>query len=184
MHQIAVETRLSCFVKEMKTYKTIFAVFVVILLLVIGSLAQTPLTSLDGAKVDVQSQKGKVVILAIGASWLPLSGKQADFANMLAKKYAGKDVVVYFVMTDSLLPKSRNYASNEDVRKFSATNKLGMPILRDPDGSATLKKFGVDEIPSFVILDKSGNKSGENFGGIDPKFDITVPISKAVDKLL
>ena len=101
-----------------------------------------------------------------------------------SKKYSGKDVVVYFVMTDSLLPKSRNYASNEDVRKFSATNKLGMTILRDPDGSATLKKFGVDEIPSFVILDKSGNKSGENFGGIDPKFDITVPISKAVDKLL
>ena len=158
--------------------------FVVILFLVVGPLAQTPLASLDGGKVDVQSQKGKVVILAIGASWLPLSGKQADFANMLAKKYAGKNVVVYFVMTDSVLPKSKNFASNEDIRKFTATNKLGMPILRDPDGSATLKKFGVDEIPSFVILDKSGNQSGEAFGGIDPKFDITVPIGKAVDKLL
>jgi hypothetical protein len=35
-----------------------------------------------------------------------------------------------------------------------------------------------------VILDKQGNVSGTAFGGIDPKFDITIPISKAVDKLL
>lgn len=156
----------------------------IVLVFVIGSFAQTPLVSLDGAKVDVQSQRGKVVILAIGATWVPLSGKQADFANILAKKYAGKNVVVYYVVTDSTLPKSKNFASNEDIRKFAAANKLGMPLLRDPDGSATLKKFGVDEIPSFVILDKSGNKSGDSFGGIDPKFDITQPISKVVDKLL
>lgn len=149
-----------------------------------ASFAQTPLTSLEGAKIDIQAQRGKVVILAIGASWLPLSGKQADFANILAKKYAGKNVVVYYVVTDSTLPKSKNFASNEDIRKFGTTNKLAMAVLRDPDGSVTLKKFGVDEIPSFVVLDKSGNISGEPFGGIDPKFDITQPISKVVDRLL
>lgn len=176
--------RLSRFVKKMKTSKSIFAVFVIIFALVAMSFAQTSLMSLDGGKVDVQAQKGKVVIFAIGASWLPLSSKQADFTNALAKKYAGKNVVVYFVVTDSIQPKSKNFASNEDVRKFAAANKLSLPILRDPDGAATLKKFGVDEIPSFVILDKNGNQVGEPFGGIDPKFDITVPISKVVDKLL
>jgi peroxiredoxin len=176
--------RLSRFVKEMKTYKTIFAVFVVTLAFAIASFAQTSLTSLDGSKVDIQAQRGRVVIFAIGASWLPLSGKQTDFTNALAKKYAGKNVVVYFVATDSTLPKSKNFASNEDIRKFATANKLSVPVLRDPDGTATLKKFNIDEIPSFVILDKSGNLSGEPFGGIDPKFDITVPISKVVDKLL
>ncbi len=168
----------------MKTYKTIFAMLVVMFAFVAVSFAQTSLTSLDGGKVDVQAQKGKVVVLAIGASWLPLSGKQADFAGSLAKRYAGKNVAVYFVMTDSLLPKSKNFASNEDIRRFVTANKLGVPILRDPDGAATLKKFGVDEIPSFVIIDKNGSQVGEPFGGIDPKFDITVPISKVVDKLL
>ena len=34
------------------------------------------------------------------------------------------------------------------------------------------------------VFDKNGVQSGEPFGGIDPKFDITVPISKAIDKLL
>ena len=168
----------------MNTYKTNFAVFVFILALAAMSSAQTSLTSLDGSKVDIQAQRGKVVIVAIGASWLPLSGKQADFANALAKKYAGRNVVVYFVLTDSNLPKSKNFASTEDIHKFVAAKKLGMPVLRDPDGAVTLKKFNVDEIPSFLVLDKNGNLSGEPFGGIDPKFDITVPISKVVDKLL
>jgi hypothetical protein len=59
-----------------------------------------------------------------------------------------------------------------------------MTMLRDPDGAVTLKKYSIDQIPSFVILDKNGDQAGEPFGGIDPKYDITVPISKAIDRLL
>lgn len=145
---------------------------------------QTPLTSLDGTRIDVEGQRGKVVILAIGASWLPLSNKQAEYTNMLAKRYTGKDVVVYFVATDSATPKSKNYATNADIEKFIAGSRLTVPVLRDSDGASTLEKFNVDQLPSFVILDKQGNISGSAFGGIDPKFDITIPISKAVDRLL
>ena len=150
---------------------------------VAGATAQTSLQSLNGGSVDVQGQKGKVVIMAIGASWLPLSGKQAEYTNVLAKRYTGKDVAVYFVATDSTNPKSKNYATNTDLEKFMTGNKLSIPVLRDSDGAVTLKKFNVDQLPTFVILDKQGNAAG-TFGGIDPKFDITMPISKAVDKLL
>lgn len=141
------------------------------------------LPSIAGGSVDVEKQRGKVVILAIGAKWLPLSNKQAEFTNVLAKKYAGRDVAVYFVATDSLT-KPKNMASNDDLSKFGAANKLTVPILRDPDGAFTLRRYGLDQLPSFVILDKTGQMSGEAFGGIDPKFDVTVPISKAVDRLL
>lgn len=168
----------------MRTNNIIFATLVMSLAFAAASFGQTPLTTLEGGKVDVSAQRGKVVVLAIGASWLPLSSKQADFTNILAKRYAGKNVVVYFVATDSMAAKSKNFASNEDLRKFTAANKLSVPMLRDPDGSATLKKFRVDELPSFVVLDKSGTLVGEPFGGIDPKYDITMPISKVIDKLL
>jgi hypothetical protein len=103
---------------------------------------------------------------------------------VLAKRYTGKDVVVYFVATDSATPKSKNFATNADIEKFVAGSRLAVPVLRDSDGAITLKKFSVDQLPSFVVLDKQGNVSGTAFGGIDPKFDITIPISKAVDKLL
>lgn len=146
--------------------------------------AQATLSSLDGAKINIEGQKGKVVILALGASWLPLSGKQAEFTTALAKKYAGRNVVVYFVATDSISPKSKNYAANADIQRFATTSKLTVPVLRDSDGALTLKRYSIDQLPSFVILDKNGNQSGDPFGGIDPKYDITVPISKAVDRLL
>jgi thiol-disulfide isomerase/thioredoxin len=168
----------------MRTMKSLVAVLGLMVASVFAIAGQTQLTSLDGTRVDVQGQRGKVVILALGASWLPLSNKQAEYTNMLAKRYTGKDVVVYFVATDSATPKSKNFATNADIEKFVAGSKLTVPVLRDSDGAVTLKKFNVDQLPSFVILDKQGNVSGSAFGGIDPKFDITLPISKAVDRLL
>lgn len=168
----------------MKTIKSLVLFLGLLISFSAIASAQTVLTGLDGSKVDIEAQDGKVVILAVGASWLPLSAKQAEYTNILAKKYAGKNVVIYFVATDSDSVKSKNFASNEDIRKFSTTNNLSVTVLRDSDGALTLKKFKIDQLPSFVLLTKSGDLSGEPFGGIDPKYDITVPISKAVDKLL
>jgi thiol-disulfide isomerase/thioredoxin len=168
----------------MRSIKSLIAVFILTVIVSVGASAQTSLASLGGGQVDVQGQRGKVVILALGASWLPLSNKQAEYTNILAKRYTGKDVVVYFVATDSTNSKSKNFATNADIEKFVAGSKLNVPVLRDSDGAATLKKFNVDQLPSFVILDKQGSVSGSAFGGIDPKFDVTIPISKAVDALL
>ena len=168
----------------MRTIKSLIAVFGLVVASAVMAVAQTSLASLDGSRVDVQGQRGKVVVLALGASWLPLSGKQAEYTNILAKRYTGKNVVVYFVTTDSTTAKSKNYATKADIEKFVVGSRLAVPVLWDSDGSVTLKKFNVDQLPSFVILDKQGNVSGSAFGGIDPKFDITIPISKAVDKLL
>lgn len=168
----------------MKTLQHISIAIGLIGLFSFAALAQTALTALDGSRVDVGAQRGKVVILAVGASWLPLSAKQADYTNRLAKKYAGKNVVIYFVATDSTAAKSKNFASNDNIKKFATASKLSVPVLRDSDGASTLKKFNIDQLPSFVVLDKNGNQAGDAFGGIDPKFDISVPISQRVDGLL
>lgn len=167
----------------MKNIKLILAGLGLLVVFSLSVSAQTNLTSLDGAKVNVEGQQGKIVVLAIGASWLPLSKDQAVITNKLAKKYAGKDVAIYFVATDSSNAKSKNYASNEDLSAFATRNKLNVSVLRDSDGAGTLKKFGVDQLPSFVVLDQNG-KVAEVFGGIDPKNDATLTISQMVDKLL
>jgi len=167
----------------MKTLKSVIAILSIVIVAAFAATAQTNLSSIDGSRVNVEGQTGKVVVLAIGASWLPLSDKQAEFTNALAKKYAGKNVVVYFVATDSSNVKSKNFATNEAVQKFASDNKLAVPVLRDSDGVATLKKYNIEQVPSFVILDKNGNQVGEPFSGIDPKYDLTIPISKVIDKL-
>ena len=168
----------------MNTIKSIVLAFTLIAGGVFTASAQTALSRLDGGSVDIRGQNGKVVVLAVGASWVPLSVKQAEYLNALSKKYAGRNVAFYYVVTDSTNAKSKNFASDDAVKKFVASNKIGVPVLRDPDGAVLLKTFRIDQVPSFVILDKSANQSGEAFGGIDPKFDITVPISKKIDTLL
>lgn len=171
----------------MKYIKTLLAVFGLVFAFSFAANAQgVSLNSIDGTRVDVQARKDKIVVLAIGASWLPLSNQQAVFTNKLAKKYAGREVEIYFVMTDSNVQKSKNYASDEELRAFATRNKLGVTILRDSDGAQTLKRFGVDQIPSFVILGKDGKPATEAFSGLnpDPKNDITVQLAAQIDKIL
>ena len=172
--------------KYMKTIKGFIAILSLTLVVSTAAFGQTVLSSIDGSRVDVSSQRGKVVVLAVGAAWLPLSSKQAEYTNSLARKYAGKDVVVYFVATDSANPKSKNYASAEALRAFATANKLNVPVLHDPDGAVTLKKFKIDQVPTFLILDKAGNVASDQFGGIttDAKYDVTAPIAKVIDRLL
>jgi len=184
LHLNSLKQPVGAFHKCMKTLKGFIAILTIVIAAAFAVSAQTNLSSLDGSRVNVEGQTGKVVVLAIGASWLPLSDKQAEFTNTLAKKYAGKDVVVYFVATDSANVKSKNFATNDAVRKFVTDNKLSTTLLRDSDGIATLKKFNVEQVPSFVILDKSGKQVGDPFGGIDPKYDVTVPISKVIDRII
>lgn len=169
----------------MKSLKGLFTILGLTLLFTASALSQTVLTSLDGTRVDVEAQSGKVVVLAVGASWMgTLSSKQAEITNALAKKYAGRSVVFYFVATDSTSIRSKNYASNDAVKAFALANKLNTTILRDSDGTVVSRNFQVEQVPSFVILKKDGSLAGEPFGGIDPKFDLVGPLSREIDKLL
>jgi peroxiredoxin len=144
-------------------------------------------SSLDGDRIDVEAQKGKVVVMAIGASWLPLSNDQADTINKLTRKYTGRtDVVFYFIATDSESANSKNFASDDDLRKFSRKNKLNITILRDSDGQKSVKRYNLDQLPAFIILDKQGRTSGEPISGIDPlsEIDTMQIIANKIDSLL
>lgn len=169
----------------MKNLKGFLAIFGLLLAFSLSASAQNiTFTSLEGEKVDLQSQKGKVVVMAIGASWLPLSREQAAAINKLSRKYAGRDVSFYFIATDSDAEKSKNFASNDAIRKFGESSKLTVSILRDSDGLQTVKQYKVDQLPAFIILDKTGKLAAEPFGGIDPKSDISVPLSQKIDEIL
>ncbi|HEX8287705.1 MAG TPA: TlpA disulfide reductase family protein [Pyrinomonadaceae bacterium] len=169
----------------MKNIKSLLAIFGLLIAFSFTAAAQNiTFSSLDGEKIDLQSQKGKVVVMAIGASWLPLSKGQADAINKLARKYAGRDVSFFFIATDSETEKSKNYASNDAIRKFGESNKLTVSILRDSEGLQTIKQYKVDQLPAFIILDKNGKLAMEPFGGIDPKNDISLMLSSKIDEIL
>ena len=139
------------------------------------------LRALDGSNVSISTLK-KPAILAVGASWLPLSREQVKVVNALQQSFANRGVAVYFISTDSGDAKSNNYATDAQLTSFGERNKLGVTTLRDPNG-ATLKAFNLDQIPSFVILDKEG-KVTATISGFDPESDLTKQISTELDKIL
>ena len=139
------------------------------------------LRSLDGSNVLIYGLKTPAV-LAVGASWLPLSRDQIKIINALQQNYAKRGVTLYFVSTDSADAKSNNYATDAQLTTFGERGKLGVKTLRDPNG-ATVKAFGLDQIPAFVVLNKDGGVAAK-FTGIDPETDITAQISAEIDKIL
>jgi peroxiredoxin len=141
------------------------------------------LRSIDGQTVTSGSLRGEVVVLAFGASWLPLSRTQLQGVRKLADEYANRGVVVYWVSTESDDPKSKNYASDEQLRAFAQKYGLKVTVLRDPNGGVS-KKFGIDQLPSIVILDKEGNISGAPIGGLDPNGNLAGQLASRLDKLL
>ncbi len=123
--------------------------------------------SIDGRRVAANELRGKVVVLAFGASWLPLSRAQVQGVQQLANEYGGRGVEVFWVSVDSEQPKSKNFASDEQLRSFATKYNLRVPVLRDPDGAMS-KALGVDQLPTLIILDKQGNVAGAPVGGLDP----------------
>lgn len=145
----------------------------------VSAVARGPLTfnlrTTDGGAISSEMLRGDVVVLAFGASWLPLPRAQVEGVQQVADEYRDRDVRVYWVSTDSEAPKSKNYATDAQLRDFAKKNGLKIGVLRDPDG-VLFKQTGADQLPAVVILDRQGNVSGAPIGGFDPK-------SKLADKL-
>ena len=164
-----------------------FLAGVVVALFSCAAFAQTrvdfSLHSIDGHNVTSESLRGEVVVLAFGASWLPLSKTQLQGVRKLADEYSNKGVVVYWVSTESNDAKSKNHATDQQLKAFSQKYGLNVTVLRDPDGVVS-KKFGVDQLPSIVILDKEGNTSGAPIGGLDPTGNLAAQLAPRLDKLL
>ena len=144
---------------------------------------QFSMQSIDGQTVTSDSLRGEVVVLAFGASWLPLSKTQLQGVRKLADEYSDRGVIVYWVSTESQDSKSKNYASDEQLRGFSQKYGLKVTVLRDPDGVLS-KKMGIDQLPSIIILDKQGNLVGAPIGGLDPQGNLAAQLSGRLVKIL
>ena len=140
------------------------------------------LRSIDGQTVTSNSLRGEVVVMAFGASWLPLSKTQLQGIRKFADEYSNRGVVVYWVSTESEDAKSKNFASDDQLRAFAQKYGLKVTVLRDPDGAIS-KKFGVDQLPSIVIIDKQGNAS-EPIGGLDPNGNLANQLADRLKDVL
>src|SRR6266446_10027363 len=145
-----------------------------------GGAVNFSFRAIDGEPVTSESLRGEVVVLAFGASWLPLTRNQMEAVKKLADQYAGRGVAVYWVSTESDSAKSKNYVADEQLRQLG--RKYKVTVLRDPDGPIS-KRLGVDQLPSIVIIDKRGQIAAA-IGGMDPDADLSKQLAERLNKVL
>jgi peroxiredoxin len=120
--------------------------------------AQAPevkLRALDGGAFDLAENRGRVVVLAFGGTWLPFVNRSKPALQRLAERFAGRDVDFYWVSVNSATEGARNYASDADLQKFAEQRGLRLKILRDPDQTA-YRALGVDALPTLVFINRDG----------------------------
>lgn len=142
------------------------------------------LKNLDESVVSLSDFKGNVTVLAIGATWLPLSREQIAIVNQLQRNYNSRGVNVYFVSTDSADSKSKNFADNAAIKNFAERSKIAAKVLRDQNGT-TLKAFNFDQIPAFIVLNKNGEVAATIVGlDVEDNKAATEQIAREIDKAL
>lgn len=110
------------------------------------------MTNLQGKKITLKEFKGKVVYIDFWASWCGPCRKQFPFAEALKKdltKSQKKQIVFLYISIDN----------TEQIWK-SAIEKLGIEgyhvLSTGGWNSAAVKFFGINSIPRYMIVDKSG----------------------------
>ena len=170
-------------IRQLVIASAAFAVILISLSTTASAQPQAPdfsLRSVDGAAVTAESLRGEVVVLAFGASWLPLTRNQMEGLKKLADQYASRGVAVYWVSTESDSAKSKNYVADDELRELGRKYKI--TVLRDPDGAIS-RRLGVDQLPSTVILNKQGQVATA-LGGLDPNADMAKQLAERLDKML
>jgi peroxiredoxin len=157
-----------------------FSVLMIAAPLAVGQAPDFSFRAVDGPAVTSESLRGEVVVLAFGASWLPLTKNQVEGLKKLADQYAARGVAVYWISTESDSPKSKNFVSDEELRELG--RKYKMSVLRDPDGPVS-RRLGVDQLPATVIINKQGQIAA-TLGGLDPSADLAKQLAERLDKML
>jgi thiol-disulfide isomerase/thioredoxin len=108
--------------------------------------------TLEGAKLDVASYQGKVVVLNVWGSWCPPCRQEAPNFAKVAKDTAAKGVQFVGINTRD--------TSTRPARAFEETFQVPYPSLYDPAGKLMLRfpkgTLNPQAIPSTVVLDRRG----------------------------
>lgn len=89
--------------------------------------------------------RGKVVLLDFWGTWCGPCVKKIPEVEKLAKKYAGRNLVVIGIHSEQ---------GSETCEEFVAKNGITFPIAID--SGKTAERFAVDSWPSMFLIDKSG----------------------------
>jgi peroxiredoxin len=132
-----------------------FVVAAAVLLLAARSLMAAPpktapniaLPTADGTTVQLESFRGKVLLVDFWASWCPPCKISFPALDALYREHASQGFEVLAVNLDE---------RRRDADSFLVDHPHRMTVLFDSKGASAVA-FGVKGMPSSFLIDKSGN---------------------------
>jgi thiol-disulfide isomerase/thioredoxin len=100
----------------------------------------------DGARVDLASYRGKVVLVDFWASWCPPCKTSFPALDALYREYGPQGLEVLAVNLDE---------RRRDADAFLEAHPHRLTVLFDPKGASPIA-FGVKGMPSSFVIDRGG----------------------------
>lgn len=114
---------------------------------------------LDGSKFELESKRGKVVLLNLWATWCGPCRFEIPELQILHDRYASKNFEVIGVSVDESGP--------EAVREFVTEHKMRYPVVLDAEGKLA-SVFQTSVLPTSVVIDRNGKIVWKKFAAIMP----------------
>lgn len=99
-----------------------------------------------GARMQLAELKGHAVVLDFWATWCGPCALQAPILDRIARRHQKKGLVVLGVNVDD---------GAEIAKAYAMKKGLSYPIVIDEARDAS-GRYGVDKLPSLVVIDKQG----------------------------
>ena len=113
--------------------------------------------SAEGARIDLKEMRGHAVLLDFWASWCGPCAMQAPILEKVAAHYQGKGLTVVGVNVDD---------EAAVVQRYAAQRGISYPMVVD-EGGAVQRAYGVNKLPSLVLIDKEGHVTSFTQGLVD-----------------
>lgn len=105
-----------------------------------------------GGKTALEDLKGKYIYIDLWATWCGPCRAEIPFLQKVEEQYKGKNIEFVSISIDDLKdqPKWNNFVIEKKLG--------GIQLLADNHGeSKFIKDYGVEGIPTFILLDPNGN---------------------------
>ena len=114
----------------------------------------------DRTTLGMRDLRGQAVVLDFWATWCEPCRMEAPIVEGISKRWAARGVTVVGVNLDT--------PDQGDPGAFAAARGLTYPIVRDP-ASETSHRYGVDTLPTLVVVSRTGKVVGVKVGLTDDR---------------